>query len=132
MKKLQIILILLSFPKIASGQYSPNRVDTLCLNLNTAKRLAFYKVEYKRLTVLTLSQADLIKQLETSLTGKRKMLDTCYTQLNTLQEQIGLLIQKHSLECKKAEINNRTPFFVKVKWISIGVGIGALAILSIN
>ncbi len=124
--------MLIALLVIASAVFSQSKTDTLCFSMPAVKKLAYIKLDYKRLDSLVIEQRQLISLLDTSLTQKRRMLDLCYRQNSELQKQIELLKARENLAVEKAEINNRTPFFVKVKWISIGVGIGALVILSIN
>jgi len=124
--------MLIALLVIASAVFSQSKTDTLCFSMPVVKKLAYIKLDYKRLDSLVIEQRQLISLLDTSLTQKRRMLDLCYRQNSELQKQIELLKARENLAVEKAEINNRTPFFVKVKWISIGVGIGALAILAIN
>ncbi len=125
-------MMLIGLLVIASAAYSQSKTDTLCFSMPVAKKLAFIKLDYKRLDSLSIEQKNLISMLDRSIEQKRRMLDLCYLQNSELQKQIELLKARENLAVEKAEINAKTPFFVKVKWISIGIGIGALAILSIN
>jgi len=111
---------------IASRGYSQNRNDTICLNLSTAKKLAFFKINFGKLKELNKQQSELIALLNLSMKQKRKMIDLCYQKNDDFEKQILLLKQKSSTEITIEKTNLKTPFFIKIKYISIGIGVGGL------
>ena len=117
--------------RTASGQSLPEQIntDTLCFNIRTAKRLAYYKLNYFRLDTVNRQQKQLVSLLEKSLKSKGKLLDICYMQNFELEKKITNLEAKLELKDKQCQ-NKPIGFFVKVKYISIGVGIAGVIYLA--
>jgi len=127
-RSILLLLLIVILTKTASGQFL-QPIDTLCIHTNIARKLAFYKLNYKRLDTLSRLQAQTITSLQNSLDSKRELLDVCYKQTNELQKKINLLQSQLEL---KPKIENKINFGIKLKYISIGVGIAGVTYLIIN
>jgi len=118
---------------IASGIFSQNKPDTLCVSMRTARRLAYYKLNFPKLDSTNRVQLQLINLLEKSLKGKAKMLDLCYLRNDELQKQIDLLKDREQKNIELTKIKTkRLPLFVRLKYVGIGFGIGALTVLVLH
>ncbi len=122
-RKLTLILLIL-YALIASGQSSRN--DTICLSLPVAKKLAYIKLEYIRLDSLSVKQKELIKLMAESLATREQTIELLRTEIANLQAKSYLLDEKIKTYQKKDKLL-KFRFGKKIKWLSIGVGVGAIA-----
>ena len=124
MKRKLILITLIVWQGIALGQSL--RTDTLCLPLPVAKKLAFVKLEYVRLDSLTIKQKQLIKLMAESLATREQTIELLRTEVANLQAKNFLLNEKIKVYQKKEKLW-KFNFGKKIKWLSIGVGVGAIA-----
>ena len=125
MRGRQIIIALIAWTGIVSGLFSQD--DTLCLTLTAAKRLAYIKLEYVRLDSLSRRQRRLIDAMSDALATRDRTITLLHTQIDGLNRKNELLREQLDIVDKRRRLFG-FGFWKKIKWLSIGISIGAFGL----
>jgi len=122
------ILILIALTEIALSQSSP--VDTICLNLKQARRLAFYKTNYIKIDSIKVWQTRLITAQKIELARQTELIADLRLQIQAMSQKIDLEKKYGNLKLKQEK--GKHTFFKEAKKYLIGGLFGYLIAKTIS